>query len=559
MKYNGAELLIKLLEEEGIKELAGIPGGSNLPIYDALYKSNIKHILTRHEQGAGFIAHGMTRSSGKPAVCMATSGPGATNLLTAIADAKLDSVPIIAITGQVPSTYIGTDAFQEVDTYGMSIPITKHNFLIRNIEELLWVIPEAFRIALEGRPGPVLIDIPKDIQNQTIEIKSLPKRKPRKKTRFEINQSDISQFKEMLKKSKRPLIFAGGGIIQSNASELLQTFARSKHIPVATSLMGIGCMPTDDDLYLGMIGMHGAKYTNMILAETDLLIAMGVRFGDRSTGNLSKFCPGAKIIHIDIDHSEIEKIIPESLSIRACITDFLSLMEDESIDVDRNAWVSTIQDLKTKYPLVMPAVEDKLHPINIIKQVAKLTPEDSYITTDVGQHQMWVAQAYPFKMPKSFLTSAGLGTMGFGLPTAIGAAIENPHNKIICFSGDGSILMNIQELATLADLQSNVCIIIFNNGQLGLVRQQQEHFFNSRYSASIFTTNPDFAAISKGFGVKSFRVNQASELDIALKEAISFCGPYVVEIMIKDINNVLPIVPPGAGNHEMYEGEKNDK
>ena len=559
MKYNGAEILIKLLEDEGIKEIAGIPGGSNLPIYDALYKSKITHILTRHEQGAGFISQGMARSSGRTAVCMATSGPGATNLLTAIADAKLDSVPIIGITGQVPSTHIGTDAFQEVDTYGMSLPITKHNFLIRNVEELLWVVPEAFRIAAEGRPGPVLIDIPKDIQKHIMEIDSWPKRKLIEKTRYDIDSADIKKFCEILKESKQPLIFAGGGILLANASDEMQEFARTNQIPVANSLMGLGSIPTDDDLYIGMIGMHGLKHTNMILAETDLLISMGTRFGDRSTGNISKFCPKAKIVHVDIDSSEIDKIIPSSLSIRACITDFLYIMSENETSINRSEWLSQIQEMKKRHPIQLPNKENALHPISIIKQVAEITPADSYITTDVGQHQMWVAQAYPLKMPRSFLTSGGLGTMGFGFPAAIGAAIENPENKIICFTGDGSFLMNIQELATLADLQLNVCTIILNNRQLGLVRQQQEHFFEKRYSASIFKTNPDFAAISKGFGIKSYRIDSKKDVSRILKEAIDFKGPSVVEIMVADTDNVLPIVPPGAGNHEMLEGDKNDK
>lgn len=555
MKYNGAEIVIKLLENKGVEYISGIPGGFNLPLYDALYKSKIKHILARHEQGAGFIAQGMSRSTNKVGVCFATSGPGVTNLLTAIADAKLDSIPLVAISGQVPLCSIGSDAFQEVDAYGLTIPITKHNFLIRNIHELFNVINEAFKIALEGRPGPVLIDIPKNIQTEIIELEDFPyniehRDSPIRKT---LKGSTLYCMAELINNSKKPIIYAGGGVINSNASNSLYEFAKKSNIPVSLSLMGLGAFPCDDELSLGMLGMHGAPFTNYLLNEADLILALGVRFDDRATGNVEKFCPNASIIHIDIDPSEINKVKTSSLSMVANVDNFIKEIVPYIDLKARNSWVQRVKCFKEKYAL--PSYENILHPSNILPFISDKIASDAIITTDVGQHQMWVAQRYPFKRPKTLLTSSGLGTMGFGLPVAIGAALTNTDKTIVCFSGDGSILMNIQELATLSDFDLNVKIIIFNNHHLGLVRQQQELFYNEHYIASHFISNPNFKIIAEGFGIKSCDLADEENPLEKLETILSTKGPYLVNILIEETENVLPMVPPGKSNVEMIGGE----
>jgi acetolactate synthase-1/2/3 large subunit len=558
LKYKGSEIVIKLLENEGVEYISGIPGGFNLPLYDALYNSKIKHILARHEQGAGFIAQGISRSTNTVGVCFATSGPGATNLLTAIADAKLDSIPLVAITGQVPLSAIGTDAFQEVDAYGLTIPITKHNFLIRNIDELFTVIPEAFKIAVEGRPGPVLIDIPKNIQNQVIELDEFPS--PSKamenksvNAKKDLKTSTLYCMAELINNSKRPVIYAGGGVINSNACSSLYAFAKKSNIPVALSLMGLGAFPCDDELSLGMLGMHGAPFTNYLLNEADLILALGVRFDDRATGNIEKFCPNASIIHIDIDPSEINKIKTSSLSMVANIYDFIETILPHIKAYPRKCWTDRIKFFKEKYPF--PAYDKVLHPANLIPFIGSKAPDNTIIATDVGQHQMWVAQRYPFKIPKSLLTSSGLGTMGFGLPVAIGAALSNKGKTIVCFSGDGSILMNIQELATLADFNLNVKIFILNNHHLGLVRQQQELFYNEHYIASHFISNPNFKVIAEGFGIPACDLGNEDEPLKKLEEILSTDGPYLINVPIEETENVLPMVPPGGANIEMIGGE----
>ena len=556
MKYNGAEIVIKLLENEGVEYISGIPGGFNLPLYDALYKSKIEHILARHEQGAGFIAQGISRSTNKVGVCFATSGPGATNLLTAIADAKLDSIPLVAITGQVSLAAIGTDAFQEVDAYGLTIPITKHNFLIRNMNELFTVIPEAFKIAQEGRPGPVLIDIPKNIQTEIIELEEFPSRYEYHKdklTKTDLKCSTLYCMAELINNARKPIIYAGGGVVNSNACTSLYEFAKKSNIPVALSLMGLGAFPCDDELSLGMLGMHGAPFTNYLLNEADLILALGVRFDDRATGNVEKFCPNAHIIHIDIDPSEINKIKTSSLSMVANIYDFIEAILPHIEAKPRNSWVQRVKCFREKYPL--PSYENILHPANIIPFIGSKMPNDTIITTDVGQHQMWVAQRYPFIAPKALLTSSGLGTMGFGLPVAIGAALTNKDKTIVCFSGDGSILMNIQELATLADFNLNVKIIILNNHHLGLVRQQQELFYNQHYIASHFISNPNFKIIAEGFGIQSCDLGTEEDPLGKLEEILSIKGPCVINIPTPETENVLPMVAPGGSNIEMIGGE----
>lgn len=557
MKYNGAEIVIKLLENEGVEYISGIPGGFNLPLYDALYKSKIKHILARHEQGAGFIAQGISRSTDKVGVCFATSGPGVTNLLTAIADAKLDSIPLVAISGQVSLSSIGTDAFQEVDAYGLTIPITKHNFLIRNIDELFTVIPEAFKIATEGRPGPVLVDIPKNIQTEIIELEEFPYNIDNKyidlPKRKDLKGSTLYCMAELINNSKKPIIYAGGGIINSNASENLYELAKKNNIPVSLSLMGLGAFPCDDELSLGMIGMHGAPYTNYLLNEADLILALGVRFDDRATGNIDKFCPNASIIHIDIDPSEINKVKSSSLSMVANVNAFLEDILPYIEVKTRDSWIKRVKCYKEKYSL--KSYENILHQANIIPFIGHKVPSDTIVTTDVGQHQMWVAQRYPFKEPKTLLTSSGLGTMGFGLPVAIGSALSNPDKTIVCFSGDGSILMNIQELATLADFNLNVKVIILNNNHLGLVRQQQELFYNEHYIASSFISNPNFKVIAEGFGIQSCDLGNEEDPLKKLEEILSTKGSYIINIPVEKTENVLPMVPPGKSNIEMIGGE----
>ncbi|MFW5771080.1 MAG: biosynthetic-type acetolactate synthase large subunit [Spirochaetota bacterium] len=550
MKMTGAELIIRLLERQGITRVAGIPGSANLPIYTALTDSHIEYVLARHEQGAGFISQGMARSSGKPAVCFATSGPGAANAITAIADAKLDSVPMIVITGQVATGMMGTDAFQEVDTYGLTIPITKHNFLVRRPEELLDVIPEAFTIAQSGRPGPVVIDIPRDVQAAAIEFDKFPDPGKRNDIVY-MDMEDIQKIAQKINSSKKPLIYVGGGIAGSDTHGELFSIAKKNNIPVTTSLMGLGAFPSYDPLFVGMLGMHGARYTNYIMDEIDLLIALGVRFDDRATGKILEFAPEASIIHIDIDQAEIDKIRETDLNLvgdlRHSMKKLVPIIENNT----RDEWVKYVTDMKAKYPYPVPDNDSVFHPVNLLKTISSLADYQSIITTDVGQHQMWTAQYYPFNFPRTMLTSGGFGTMGFGLPAAIGAAIENPEKRVICISGDGSFLMNIQELATLKDLELNVTVFIMNNQALGLVRQQQELFFDKKYVSSLFESNPDFAGIADKFGIHGINLELEDNPMYAIARSLSEPGPFIVNVPISVNENVYPIVPPGAANREM--------
>ena len=478
MRMTGAEIIVHLLQRQGIRTLAGIPGGANLPLYDALAQSRaIHHVLARHEQGAGFIAQGLARVRGRPEVCLATSGPGATNILTALADARLDSIPLVCITGQVPLTMIGTDAFQEVDTYGLSVPITKHNYLVRSAADLLDVVPEAFRIAASGRPGPVLIDVPRDVQKEMVDFTTWPEPgRPDPPPPFD--QAEIRRAAALINAARRPILYLGGGIIQAEASELAVRLAEKAAIPATATLMALGAMPTDHPRYLGMLGMHAARYTNLALEECDLLIAAGARFDDRATGRVAQFCPRARIIHIDIDRSEVGKIRTADVGIASDAGEVLKALLPHVHEAGREDWLDRITALKERHPLRLPAAEDLGTPYGLILEAARLL-DDPIITTDVGQHQMWTAQVYPFRRPRQWLTSGGLGTMGFGLPAAIGAALACPEQTVVCFSGDGSLLMNLQELATAAEENVNVKVILMNNNSLGLVRQQQELLFRS--------------------------------------------------------------------------------
>lgn len=557
MKLSGAEIIVKLLERQGITTIAGIPGGANLPMYDALGQSQtIKHVLTRHEQGAGFIAQGMARVSGKPAVFFATSGPGATNTLTAIADAKLDSIPVICITGQVPLSMIGTDAFQEVDTYGLSVPITKHNFLVRSVDELLDVIPRAFRIAASGRPGPVVIDVPKDVQVAMLEFDDWPE--PGKRDQGpEIIQAEVERAALMINKATMPILYLGGGIIQSQSSKDALALIEKGKIPTVLTLMGLGVIPHDHPLNLGMLGMHAARYTNLVMEECDLLIAAGVRFDDRATGKVAEFCPKAKVVHIDIDPSELDKIKTATASVTGDIADTLKALLPLIDRVERKEWHDQIAELQASNPMLIPGANDTESPYGVILKAAELAGENAIVVTDVGQHQMRTAQAYPFKHPRQWLTSGGLGTMGFGLPAAIGAAFAASDRTVICFSGDGSIMMNIQELATAMENNVNVKIILTNNNALGLVRQQQDLFYGKRYYASDYAERVDFVKIAEGFGVASYDLAQSDNPAVVLADAIAKPGPALVHVPISPDEPVYPMVPPGAANTEMIGGKNN--
>ena len=547
----GAQITVRLLERQGIRTVAGIPGGAILPIYDALGQSTaIHHVLARHEQGAGFMAQGMARVSGLPAVCLASSGPGATNLLTAIADAKLDSIPLVAITGQVPRAMIGTDAFQEVDTYGLSIPITKHNFLVTSAEELLEVIPRAFEIAASGRPGPVLIDIPKDVQTQAIEITEWPA----PGTALPCTAADseaIATAAAMINAAQRPILYLGGGVVHSGAAAVAVALAEKANLPTVMTLMALGAMPVDHPLALGMLGMHAARYTNLALDECDLLIAVGARFDDRATGKVAAFCHQAKIIHIDIDPAELDKIKTAHIGITADVGEALAQLLPAVEKNERKIWVDRNNLLKTQFPLHMPDLANPRSHFGLIQSVAACLDNDAIVATDVGQHQMWVAQAYPLRRPRQWLTSGGLGTMGFGVPAAIGAALAEPKRTVVCFTGDGSIMMNIQELVTAAEENVNLKIVLMDNASLGLVHQQQTLFYGERLFASKFKSAPDFIKIAQGFGITAVDLDLAANPCAALMEAISRPGPCLIHASIDVEQKVYPMVPPGAANHEM--------
>ncbi len=552
-QLSGARLLVKLLERQGITHITGIPGGANLPMYDALTGSSIKHVLARHEQGAGFIAQGMARASGKAQVCFASSGPGASNLITAVADAKMDSVPLIAITGQVPLAMIGTDAFQEIDTFGLMLGITKHNWMVRSAEELLQVIPRAFQIALSGRPGPVSIDIPKDVQKQLVAVDCLPDPGVREAAP-DFEKQLIESMLRTIRNSRRPILMIGGGIIYANASQSLLEFAERLDIPAVQTFMGLGILPSDHPLSLGMLGMHGAPYTNLTLEECDLVIGLGVRFDDRATGRVSSFCPRAEFIHVDIDHSEIDKIVHPLLSIHADVGKVLETANGMLVDNRRPLWRQRVAQLKKNYPLNLDGEDDLFRPYGAIKAIASLLDDSVNITTDVGQHQMWVAQAYPFSRPRQWASSGGLGTMGFGLPAAIGMALAQPDRKVICFSGDGSLMMNIQELVTAAEQDLNIKVIILNNNHLGLVRQQQTLFYDKNLSAVKFQHSVDFALVAQGMGIKGIDLAVSENPLDALESALSERGPRVINIPISEAEMVFPMVAPGGANGDMIVG-----
>ena len=550
----------------GIETVAGIPGGSILPLYDELNRSSIRHVLVRHEQAAGFIAQGMARSTGKPAVCLATSGPGAMNLLTAIADARADSIPIIAITGQVNTSLIGTDAFQEADTFGLSFPITKHSIFIKTPYDLLDAIPKAFEIATSGRPGPVLIDVPRDVQLKECDFDAWPDIKKirlhdiRFHTPIDEYSEKMGKITELLAAAKRPVLYCGGGCDSEEAASGIKAFLQNYRLPVVTSLMGLGCVPESSDCFIGMVGMHGSHAANVAMHDSDLVIAAGVRFDDRATGLVSKFCPDAKIIHIDIDAAEVDKILESYISVVADVESVFpviaQLVSEKKIGADES-WLKKISKIKKECHSVecgRPKNEKLANPREIISKIpelaaaAGLAPDGLIATTDVGQHQMWAAQYYPVERPRSFLTSGSLGTMGFGLPAALGAAIANPSKRIVCFSGDGSIMMNVQEMATLAELNLPVTIIVFQNGTLGMVYQQQKFLFDKNYSASVFGRSPDLLSIARGFGLEAIDADSDAEWYKKAFDNNRQNKPCFVRISVDSEENVLPFVPGGKAN-----------
>ncbi|MGA2766678.1 MAG: biosynthetic-type acetolactate synthase large subunit [Spirochaetia bacterium] len=554
MQSSGASLLIELLKRQGIGIVAGIPGGANLPLYDALGRSDLRHILVRHEQAGGFLAQGMARSTGNAAACFATSGPGAVNLLTAIADAKLDSIPIVAVTGQVPSALIGTDAFQEVDTYGMSIPVTKHNFLVRSAVEMLEVVPEAFRIALSGRQGPVLIDVPKDVQQARIDVADLPAPGVADPAP-EPDGAVLASMARLIAGAQRPVLYVGGGVIASGAEKEVRALSSACGIPVVCTLMGLGIMDPSDPLYLGMLGMHGSRATNLAVDRADLLIALGVRFDDRATGSIAGFAPRARVIHMDIDEAEIGKIRRPDISAECDVKRALRRLNRLVARAARVEWRKEIEAMRREHPFETP--DDGSHPGTLVGNLAAMAPQDSIVTVDVGQHQMWAAQWWPVRRPRSFLTSGGLGTMGFSVPAAMGAALANPDAPVVVLTGDGSLLINIQELATIAENNLDIRICVLNNGHLGLVRQQQELFYGERYVASRFSSRPDFAAIARGFGIPAQTIGIPHDQE-ALAAALCKRGPVLLDIEVPEMENVYPMVPPGKSNVEAIDSARRN-
>lgn len=568
MKKSGAEMIVSFLEMNEIKTVFGIPGSSNLPLYDALSKSNIQHVLVGHEQAAGFMAQGFTRSTGKTAVCLATSGPGLTNLLTAIADSFLDSIPIVAITGQVPSHLIGSQAFQELDTERLTASITKKCFIVQEASALHQILPLAFSLAQSGRPGPVLIDIPKDVQNQQVEYQGFTNPYAIDFLKKRIDDKQIESAVSLINASKNPLLLIGGGLIEAHASEALTAFSEKFIFPIASTLRGLGAVDPNHPNYLGMIGMHGNKRLNEWSDDVDLLIALGVRFGDRTTGLVREFFPNAQVIHVNIDPLELNKTKQSHLPIAGDLHQFLRQMINQPIEKKAIAFNNQkaantasvdssshkVSNASPTNALTSSSLSSAAHsPRSILECIAQMVPSDTIVTTDVGQHQMWVAQYYPFSKPRTFITSAGLGTMGFGLPAAIGASIAFPDKKIVCITGDGSFLMNIQELATLRKLQSNISIFIFNNQGLGLVRQQQRLFFENNLYASDFGAAIDFHVIAQGFGINAMRLDHTITMEKAIQQTLSQQGPCLLDLPIEKNWNVLPMVPPGAAIKTMID------
>ncbi|MCL6473177.1 MAG: biosynthetic-type acetolactate synthase large subunit [Firmicutes bacterium] len=561
MRMTGAEALIKSLEKEGVDVIFGYPGGVVLPIYDALYScKTIRHVLVRHEQCAGHAADAYARATGKVGVCLVTSGPGATNLVTGLANAWMDSIPMVAITGQVATTVLGTDAFQEADITGITMPITKHNYLVKDVNQLPTIVRQAFELAKSGRPGPVLIDMPVDISKAEIDFKypedlHIPGYKPV----YKGHAKQIKEAAKLLAKAEKPLIYAGGGINKSEAWKELKNLAEMLNIPVTTTLMGKGAFPDDHPLSLRMLGMHGTRYANYAIMDSDLILAVGVRFDDRVTGKVSTFAPHAAIIHIDIDPAEISKNVVVDIPIvgdaKIVLRELANAVGKIETHADKTRWHAMIDEWKKKYPLHYHQ-DGQIRPEYVVETINKLTRDkDTIVTTGVGQNQMWAAQFYSCNKPRSFISSGGLGTMGFGLPAAIGAQIGRPDAVVIDIDGDGSIQMVSQELATVVANKLPIIIAILNNGYLGMVRQWQELFYGKRYSqVDLNVGTPDFVKLADAYGMKGVRVTRIEDVEKVLKEAIEAREPILIDFMVAREENVFPMVAPGASIDEMLGG-----
>lgn len=553
-KMNGGRMLVEALKAEGVEVIFGYPGGAVLPIYDEIYDSGIHHVLTRHEQGGIHAAEGYARVSGKPGVVIATSGPGATNIVTGLADAMMDSLPLVVFTGQVATGVIGSDAFQEADVIGITMPITKYSYQVRSAEELPRIIKEAFHLANSGRKGPVLIDIPKDISTNVdqfnyneIEV-NIPSYQPT----YSPNHLQIRKVVEAVSSAKKPVILAGAGVLHAKATNELRAYAEQQSIPVVNTLLGLGSIPGNHDLFLGMAGMHGTYTANMALYECDLLINIGARFDDRVTGNLKHFAPHAKVVHIDIDPAEIGKNVPTQIPVVSDAGEALkALIAEDGARGDFSIWLKKLRNWKEEYPLAYKNEMNVLKPQRLMELLHEYTNGDAIVTTDVGQHQMWAAQYYSFQNPNKWVTSGGLGTMGFGLPAAIGAQLAQPNETVISIVGDAGFQMTLQELSVLQEKNLPVKVIIVNNQALGMVRQWQEIFYEERYSHSLIPNQPDFTKLAEAYGVKGLRASNEEEAKAALQEAFDHAGPVLLDFRVAPKEKVYPMVAPGKGIHEM--------
>ena len=559
MELSGAQILIQSLVAEGVDTIFGYPGGSVLDTYDELFKSSIKHILVRHEQGAAHAADGYARSSGKVGVCLATSGPGATNTVTGIATAYMDSIPMVILTGQVPTPFIGTDAFQEVDITGITRPCTKHNFLVRRVDELANTIREAFYIARSGRPGPVLVDLPKDVMQAKTEYRELkPLSTGTAEPVYLPDAGQLTETLDLIRKARKPVLLIGGGILHGRATEELTEFAHKVNIPVTSTLMGLGAFPGTDPLWMGMLGMHGTYYANMAISNCDLLITLGVRFSDRVTGRLATFASNATIVQIDIDAASINKNvlvhIPIVSDCKSALTQLNTMLDKnglEKIREGRKEWLAEIDGWKTEGPMGY-CQGDTIKPQWVIETLYRMTKGDAIVATEVGQNQMWTAQFFPFARPNTFLSSGGLGTMGYGFPAAIGAQVAFPDKLVVDIAGDGSIQMNIQELATAVNYKLPVKVVILNNGYLGMVRQWQELFYEKRYShTDIGGQVPDFVKLAEAYGAVGLRATKPEEVETVLARGLEVDGPVVMDFVVEAEEGVYPMVGPGASLNEM--------
>ena len=543
----GADAVIKVLAAHGVTTVFGYPGGAIMPIYDALYGSPVEHLLSRHEQGAAFAAVGYARASGKTGVCFATSGPGATNLITSLADALLDSVPVVAITGQVSTAVIGTDAFQEIDVLGMSLSCTKHSFMVTDVNDLIPTLYQAFEIAASGRPGPVLVDIPKDIQIAHLEYRT-PLLAVTNEPQAEM--SDIDAARALLAQAKQPMLYVGGGVGMAGAVDQLRDFINTTGMPSVATLKGLGSIAHGTPGYLGMLGMHGGKAANLAVQDCDLLVVAGARFDDRVTGRLATFANKAKVIHLDIDAAELGKLRQPDVAIAG---DLRQIFPALAMSLDITPWQAEVEHLARKHQWDYQHPGSLIYAPAMLRRLANKLPEDSVVCCDVGQHQMWVAQHMWFRRPEDHLSSAGLGTMGFGLPAAIGAQVARPDATVVTVSGDGSFMMNVQELTTIKRRKLPVKILLIDNQKLGMVKQWQQLFFEERYSETDLSDNPDFVQLASAFDIPGRTIFSSDEVEEALTEMLAAKGPYLLHVAIDDAFNVWPLVPPGASNSDMMD------